>query len=61
MEKLARIFAQNDIHSITVARMEIPCCSGMVGIVRRALEVAGREVSPSEVVVGVKGDIKTEG
>ena len=28
-EKLARIFMRNDIKSITVARMEVPCCAGM--------------------------------
>ena len=58
MDKLAQIFAQNDIHSITVARMEIPCCSGMMGIIRRALEISGKQIPISEITIGVKGEIK---
>lgn len=42
VERLAQIFRNHAIHSITVARMEVPCCGGIVEIVRKALETAGR-------------------
>lgn len=35
-EKIAQIFAQNSIKSITLTRMEVPCCGGMAMAVQRA-------------------------
>ena len=43
-EKLSQIFAGNDIRSITVARMEVPCCGGLESAVRRALEMSGKDI-----------------
>lgn len=48
-EKLAEILANNDIRSVTVARMEVPCCGGLENAVRRALEASGKDI-PLEVV-----------
>ena len=61
VDKLASIFANNDIRSITVAHMEVPCCSGIVFGVRTALERAGRtDIPVSDVTVGVDGRIFDE-
>lgn len=43
-EKLAQSFARNDIRSITVARMQAPCCGGLQYTVERALAACGREI-----------------
>ena len=43
VEKLTRIFAENTIQSITVAHMEVPCCTGIVRAVQLALAQAGRD------------------
>jgi Pyruvate/2-oxoacid:ferredoxin oxidoreductase delta subunit len=43
-EKLAAIFRENDIRSITVLYMVVPCCTGLVQIVRRALAKSGRSI-----------------
>lgn len=48
-EKLAAIFAENEIGSITVVRMSVPCCGGLTFAVKTALEMAGKEI-PVEVV-----------
>jgi NAD-dependent dihydropyrimidine dehydrogenase PreA subunit len=56
VQKLAMIFASNPIRSITVARMEVPCCGGILRAVQMALAHAGREDLPVEdVVIGIDG------
>ena len=49
-EKLTEIFATCSIRSITVVRMEVPCCGGLVQAVQRALTASGAEI-PCEVVI----------
>ena len=59
VEKLARIFSQHRIKSITVARMEVPCCGGTVMVVRKALEQAGTDIPLETVTVGIDGAVET--
>ena len=62
IEKLASIFANNGIRSLTVARMEVPCCGGIVTAVREALKRSGRSDIPlREVRVGMDGSIVNGG
>ena len=58
VEKLAQIFSQHRIKSVTVARMEVPCCGGTEAVVRKALELAGVEIPLKTVIVGIDGIIK---
>ena len=61
VEKLTSIFANNSIRSLTVARMEVPCCSGIVGAVREALKRSGRSDIPLvELKIGMDGSIVEE-
>ena len=61
VDKLASIFANNDIRSITIAHMEVPCCSGIVFGVRSALERSGRtDIPVTDVTVGIDGRIFDE-
>ncbi|MCK5113564.1 MAG: 4Fe-4S binding protein [Phycisphaerae bacterium] len=57
VEKLTTIFANNNIRSITVARMEVPCCNGIVVAVQKALEVSGKQIPLRDVCVGINGKI----
>ncbi len=57
-EKLAGIIKQNNIKTITVAHMEVPCCFGLNQIVREAIRLSGREVPVKEVTIGIKGEVK---
>lgn len=57
VDKLADILGENDIESLTVAHMEVPCCSGLVQIARQALQKSGRDVPLELVQVGVRGDL----
>lgn len=56
-EKLGTIFAANDVRSVTVARMEVPCCGGLEQAVRRAVAASGRDVPLSVVTVSRDGRI----
>lgn len=58
IEKLTEIFANAAPRSVTVARMEVPCCMGLVRTVEQARFNAESNLPVTEVVIGLKGDIK---
>jgi hypothetical protein len=55
--KFTEIFKNANIKSITALIMEVPCCSGLPMIVKRAMDAAGKDIPMEEIVVSVKGDI----
>jgi hypothetical protein len=55
VEKLAELIAGNTIYSITVAIMEVPCCSGLSRIVAEAVERSGKSIAVRTVVVRLDG------
>ena len=57
-EKLTDILQKSEIKSLTVVHMEVPCCSGLAYIARRALSDSGKVIPFNEVVIGIKGEIK---
>ena len=48
-EKLTDIIRLNDIQSVTIVRMEVPCCGGLQSAVQRALQASGKFI-PWQVV-----------
>lgn len=56
-EKLSEIFRRSDIRSITVVRMEVPCCGGMEYAVRTALEDSGKDIPLQVVTLSTDGRI----
>ncbi|GAB4490310.1 MAG: 4Fe-4S binding protein [Thermodesulfovibrionales bacterium] len=60
-EKLTEMFRTSGIRSVQVVRMEVPCCGGLAFITQKAIKDSGREIPYSEVVIGIKGDILSEG
>lgn len=59
-EKLASIFAANDISSITITRMEVPCCGGLVMAVKKALIYAEKEIPSRIATISLDGKILKE-
>jgi ferredoxin len=57
IEKLAELFKRNDIKSLTVAIMTVPCCSGLYHLVEAAVALSGTHLKPKKVVVGIDGNI----
>ncbi len=56
-EKLAEIIRRNELRSLTVAIMTVPCCSGLYRLVEQAVELAGVPVDFRTIVVGIDGKI----
>ena len=56
-EKLAAIIEANDIRSITVARMEVPCCGGLENATRVALMKSGKDIPLNVVTFSVTGNV----
>ena len=56
-EKLTELIKRNNLRSLTVAVMTVPCCSGLLRIVDLAVELAGSPVEVKKVVVGIDGRI----
>lgn len=56
-EKLTELFRVSRIKSITVLRMEVPCCGGIVMAAKQALAASGRQIPFTEVTIGIKGDV----
>ena len=54
-EKLTQILAGNDIKSVTVVRMEVPCCGGLENAVRRALQASGKFIPWNVVTASTDG------
>jgi len=60
VEKLTALFTQAKPKSLTIARMEVPCCSGIVRLVLAAREAAGSTLPVREVIVGVQGETQEQ-
>ena len=56
-EKLTQIIAANDIQSVTVVRMEVPCCGGLEMAAKKALQDSGKFIPWLVVTVGIDGTI----
>ena len=56
-EKLTEIIANNDIKSVTVVRMEVPCCGGIEAAVKKALQASGKFIPWQVVTLGTDGSI----
>ena len=57
MQKISEILENNNIKSITVVRMEVPCCAGIVNSVKEAMLQTGVIVPYKEVTVSINGVI----
>jgi Fe-S-cluster-containing hydrogenase component 2 len=60
LAKLTEILQKTDIKSLTVLRMEVPCCSGLTRLARLAVAECGKEIPFKEVVIGIRGEIKSQ-
>lgn len=58
LDKLTELFKTGSVKSVTVVRMEVPCCGGIVMAARQALAASGRTIPFREVTIGIQGEIK---
>jgi NAD-dependent dihydropyrimidine dehydrogenase PreA subunit len=57
-DKLTDLFKMNDVKSVTVAIMEVPCCGGMYEAVKSAITASGKDIPLIKEVVSVSGEIQ---
>ena len=55
--KLTEIFKQNNLVSVSVIHMEVPCCSGLKWAVNKALELSSKQIPVKEYEVKIGGEI----
>jgi ferredoxin len=55
--KLAEILKQNNVKEITIVNMEVPCCFGIVQIVRQALEASGKKLPVTICTLSTTGEL----
>lgn len=56
IEKLTSMINDSGINTLTVAVMEVPCCSGLLQMAKMAAEKASRKVPVKAITIGIKGD-----
>lgn len=56
-EKLTAIIRDNDIQSVTVLRMEVPCCGGLEQAAKKALQQSGKFIPWQVVTLSIEGEI----
>ena len=56
-DKLTQIIALNDIRSLTIVRMEVPCCGGIENSAKRALQASGKFIPWQVVTVSTDGQL----
>ncbi len=60
IDKFAQVFQQAGLKSVTVVTMEVPCCSGLPYIVKKAMEAAGTHMPVREIVISGRGEILSD-
>lgn len=60
VERLAAVFAQSGVKSVTVLEMEVPCCSGLSRIVAEAMAKSGANIPTSRIIVARSGSTHEE-
>ena len=57
IKRFTQIFKIADIKSVTALIMEVPCCSGLPGIIKKGMENAGVNLPIKQIVISSKGEI----
>jgi len=57
-DKLTEILKVSSIKSVTVLRMEVPCCGGITWAAKEAIKNSGKVIPYAEVTIGIQGQIK---
>lgn len=60
IEKLTTMIDISKVNTITVMMMEVPCCGGLLQMVRKALDNASRKVPVKKMIVGINGELLKE-
>ena len=56
-EKLTQIIQNNNIQSVTIVRMEVPCCGGLESAAKKALQASGKIIPWQVITISIDGKI----
>ena len=56
LDKLTEMFRLNDVNSVMIAYMEVPCCGGMIRIVEEAIKASGKKIPLAKQKISIKGE-----
>ncbi len=59
-DKLTAIFSENQVRSVTMTRMMVPCCGGMEVAVRKAIQNCGKQIPLRVVTIDANGEILSD-
>ena len=59
LKKLTDFLRYSQVKSLTVMTMEVPCCAGLVSMVKQAMQLANKNIPLKEVTIGIRGDLKS--
>ncbi len=57
VQRFSEIIATCNLNSLTILIMEVPCCSSMVGIIKQAMEQAGKTVPVEQITLSTRGEV----
>jgi len=60
LEKLQGLIEDAKVNTLTVVTMEVPCCGGLLALVKQAAAASKRKVPVKSVVIGIQGGVKSE-
>jgi Fe-S-cluster-containing hydrogenase component 2 len=60
LRKLTDVLRHSSLKSVTVVRMEVGCCRGLVQMAEQAIAASGRDIPLREVVISIRGEVKSE-
>ena len=60
LEKLMMLINQAHINTLTVMKMEVPCCGGLLGLAQQAVQMASRKIPVKAITVSIQGEILEE-
>ncbi|MHB0946071.1 MAG: ATP-binding protein [Sedimentisphaerales bacterium] len=60
LDKLAEIISNNNLKSLTVVHMEVPCCSGLTRLVQQAVAKTGKKMKFEDITIGLDGKVKKQ-
>jgi Fe-S-cluster-containing hydrogenase component 2 len=55
-DKLKSIFTDNNIKSVTYAHMEVPCCFGLLAVIKEAISGSAKNIPFSDITISIKGE-----
>ena len=58
MNKLTELLAKSDVKSVTVLKMEVPCCGGIAMAAQQAVANCGKQIPLKVITIGIQGDVK---